>query len=72
METTREGDTGRTESGGAPETVIGALPTPGSLFVGVGEPTVAHIDGETWLYFVYIKKTEAGYDANVARIRRRE
>ena len=71
-ELTAGADPSEAASWSAPETVIGALPMPDSLFVAVGEPTVAHIDGETWLYFVYIKKTEAGYDANVARIRRRE
>jgi hypothetical protein len=54
-----------------PKPIVGPKPSPDSGIVAIGEPTVAHVGAETWLYFVYIKKTEAGYDANVARIRRR-
>lgn len=36
--------------------------------LAAGEPTVAHVGGKTELYFVYIKKTPTGYDANAARV----
>ncbi|MFV1966013.1 MAG: hypothetical protein ACC628_11355 [Pirellulaceae bacterium] len=40
--------------------------------VGLGEPSVAQPRAdETWLYFVYIRKTASGVDANVGRVRRR-
>ena len=43
----------------------------GGEILAVGEPTIAHAGSETWMYFVYIQKTAAGYDANVGRVRKR-
>ncbi len=42
---------------------------PGTV-LAVGEPSIARIDGEEWLYFVYVKKTATGLDANVGRVRK--
>ena len=42
------------------------------IILATGEPTISHEGADTLLYFVYIKKTDAGYDANVGRIRRRK
>ncbi len=56
----------------AATSILGPAASPDAGIVAVGEPTVARVGAETWLYFVYIKKTAAGYDANVARIRKRE
>ncbi len=52
--------------------ILGHGASPDAGVVALGEPTVAHAGAETWLYFVYIKKTATGYDANVGRIRRRK
>ena len=57
----------------AEKPVVGAGSSAEGRVLAVGEPTIAH-DGEgTWLYFVYILKTDGGgYNANVGRIRRRD
>ena len=51
--------------------IVGPGSSVESRVLAVGEPTIAHVGPETWLHFVYIKKTDTGYDANVGRIRRR-
>lgn len=52
--------------------VIGAGASPEGRVLAVGEPTIAHDGADTWLYFIYILKTDSGYNANVGRIRRRD
>lgn len=57
-----------------PRTVIvgTGIQTPKTdAILGLGEPTVAHFDGQMWLYFVYVTKTSTGYDANAGRVRRK-
>lgn len=45
--------------------------TPGTL-VAIGEPSLAvDPDGVRWLYFVAIRRTESGYNADIARVRER-
>ncbi|MFO0592508.1 MAG: hypothetical protein U0441_33500 [Polyangiaceae bacterium] len=51
--------------------IVGPGMSPSGRVLAVGEPTIAHVGAETWLYFVYILKTDLGYNANVGRIRRR-
>jgi hypothetical protein len=48
----------------------GAITNVGDI-VTIGEPSIARIAGETWLYFVYVVRTANGLDANVGRIRQK-
>ena len=43
-------------------------PASATNIIATGEPTVAHFGGKTELYFVYVKKTASGYDANAGRV----
>lgn len=54
-----------------PVPMLGPDAMGGGEIIAVGEPTIAHVGPETWMYFVYIQKTAAGYDANVGRVRKR-
>ncbi|HEU0032164.1 MAG TPA: hypothetical protein VFQ53_16130 [Kofleriaceae bacterium] len=65
-------DPARADAWSASTTVVrpgGAMDNVGDI-VTIGEPSVARIAGETWLYFVYVVRTPTGLDANVGRIRR--
>lgn len=51
--------------------VVAAPAGPAEGIIAIGEPTVAHWAGETWIYFVYITRSAAGFNGNIGRIKAR-
>jgi hypothetical protein len=66
------GDPSQPGSFGEVVTEVGASSLPRSEHIfATGEPSIARINGETWLYFVYVVTTNTGFNANVGRVKQR-
>jgi hypothetical protein len=54
------------------ELSVGNAPKNPGAIVGIGEPSFATTDlDEELMYFVFIEKTNAGFDANIARVKKK-